>query len=131
MSSPAVSRGLRKATRDVFQALLAVVAAGGTTVLLDLILGHVDLVIAVPIGVAYKVLVTYAMNALETAGKVPVLLPTPGLVPSVGDGAPVAVGTVDVVAEKIGDAIGEVTGTVQSVGGELLGEVVDVDRGEE
>jgi hypothetical protein len=131
MSSPATSRGFRKAARDVFQALLAVVAAGGTTVLLDLILGHVDPIIAVPIGVAYKILVTYAMNALETKGSIPVLLPTPGLVPSVGAGAAVAVGTVDAVAEKVGDAVGEVTGTVQSVTGELLGEIVDVNHGEE
>jgi hypothetical protein len=135
MSSPAHSRGFRKATRDVFQAVLAVIAAGGTTALLDMLLGHVNPAIAVPIGVAYKILVTYAMNALETAGRIPVLLPTPGLATAVGDGAAVAVGTVDVVADKVGEAVGEVSGTVESLTGELtgelIGEVVDVDHREE
>jgi hypothetical protein len=131
MSSPAHSRGFRKATRDVFQAVLAVIAAGGTTALLDMLLGHVNPAIAV----AYKILVTYAMNALETAGRIPVLLPTPGLATAVGDGAAVAVGTVDVVADKVGEAVGEVSGTVESLTGELtgelIGEVVDVDHREE
>lgn len=129
-SSPALYRGWRKAARDLLQALAAVAASGGTVALIDAITGSVDPVLGVVLAFVFKILFAFVQNYAETAGKIGVLLPTPGLVPSSGPGA-VAVGTVDAVAEKIGDAVGEVTGTVQSTTGELLGEVVDVDHREE
>jgi putative Mn2+ efflux pump MntP len=130
MASPAQSRGLRKGTRDLFQSLLAVLAAGGATAVIELVVDSVNPAYGVVMAFAFKILIAYAQNYLETAGKIPVLLPTPGLVPSVGAGAAVAVGTVDAVAEKVGEIIGEVTGTVQSTTGELMGVVRDVDHEE-
>jgi hypothetical protein len=131
MSSAAQSRGLRKGMRDALQAVVAIVAAGGATAVIDMIVDNLNPAYGVLLAFVFKVVIAYAQNFLETAGRIPVLLPTPGLVPSVGEGAAVAVGTVDAVAEKVGDTVGEVSGTVQSVTGELLGEVVDVDRREE
>jgi hypothetical protein len=109
----------------------AVLAAGGATAVIDLLVDNVNPGYGVVMAFAFKILIAYAQNYLETAGKIPVLLPTPGLVPSVGEGPAVAVGTVDAVAEKVGEAVGEVTGTVESLTGELIGEVVDVDHEEE
>jgi hypothetical protein len=131
MTSAAQSRGLRKGTRDLAQAALAVLAAGGATALIELVVDSVSPAYGLIMAFAFKILIAYAQNYLETAGKIPVLLPTPGLVPSTGDGVAVAVGTVDATAEKIGDAVGEVTGTVEGLTGELIGEVVDVDHREE
>lgn len=74
-----MNRGLRKAGRDIFQALVAVVAAGGATVAIDLVVGSVNPVVGVGLAVVFKVLVTYAQNDLEAKGKVPVLLPTQSL----------------------------------------------------
>src|SRR5688572_28302139 len=128
MSSIALTRGWRKATRDLLQALAAVAASGGTVAVIDAITGTVEPAVGVGLAFAFKILFAFLQNWAETAGKVPVFLPTPGLVPSAGDGAAVAVGTVDAVAEKVGDTVGEVTGTVESLTGELLGEVVDVDH---
>lgn len=131
MNSPALSRGWRKATRDLLQALAAVAASGGTVAVIDAITGTVAPSLGVALAFVFKILFAFLQNWAETNGSIGILLPTPGLVPSVGEGAAVAVGTVDAVAEKVGDAVGEVSGTVQSVTGELLGEVVDVDRREE
>jgi phage-related protein len=127
MSSPAVSRGLRKGLRTVVQ----VAAGGALTALVTAVAGGLAPSTQAIVMGAWIAFVAFSQNWAETAGKVPVLLPTPGLISSVGDGVAVAVGTVDAVAEKVGDTVGEVTGTVQSVTGELLGEVVDVDHEED
>jgi hypothetical protein len=80
---------------------------------------------------AWIAFVAFSQNYLEASGKIGVLLPSPGLVPSEGEVLGKAVGTVDAVAEKVGDTVGEVSGTVESLTGELIGEVVDVDHREE
>ena len=130
-ASPARVRGWRKAMRDVFQAFLAVIAAGGTTVLIDSFLDSVPATWSIPIGIAYKILFVYVQNYLETAGKIPVMLPTPGMVPSTGALAgQKTVGTVETTVEQLGGAVGEITGTVEGLEGELLAEVRDVDRGD-
>jgi len=126
MSSPALSRGLRKGLRTVVQ--LAV--GGALTAAVTALAGGLAPNTKVYVMTGWTVAIALLQNGLETAGKIPVLLPTPGLVPS-GGPVPVAVGTVDAVAEKVGDAVGEVTGTVEGLTGELLCEVVDVDHREE
>lgn len=134
MTSPAASRGARKALRDAFQAVVAVVAAGGASLVIDLVVGHVDPVVGVVLAFVFKIMVAYAQNYLETAGKVPAMLPSPGLVTTTAGGlSGKVVATVDTVVETtegaaavVGDvidtagkAVGAVTGIVENV--ELLG----------
>lgn len=125
--SPALTRGWRKAARTVIQ----IVASGGLTAAVDAIAGGLDGELRAVVAAVWLVVVTFAQNSLETSGKLPVLLPSPGLVPAATKVVTPAVGPVEATAEKVGEAVGEVTGTVESVTGELLGEVVDVDRLEE
>ena len=127
MANPALTRGIKKGFRTVAQ----VAAGGALTALVTAVAGGLAPTTQALVMGAWIAFVAFSQNWAETGGRIPVLLPTPGLVPSAGPGAAVAVGTVDAVAEKVGDAVGEVTGTVQSLSGELLGEVVDVDHREE
>lgn len=128
--SPAIHRGWRKAARDLLQAVAAVAAAGGTTALIDVVAGSVDPALGVTLAFAFKVLFAFLMNWAETAGKIPVLLPTPGIVPSVAPVATRAVGTVETTVDMVGDAVGDVTGVVEDTTGTLLGEVIPPGEGE-
>jgi hypothetical protein len=133
MSSPAQSRGLRKATRDAFQAGLAVVAAGGATALIEVVIGSVNnLMVAAVLTLVFKVLIAYAQNYLETRGSIPAMLPTPGLITeSVGGVVGKVVGTVDAVTgtqltTTVGDATSattQVVGTVLDTAGKTVGGV--------
>lgn len=125
--SAALTRGWRKALRTVVQ----IVAAGGLTAAVNQVADGLSPNSKALVGAGWLIFVVFCQNAAETAGKVPVLLPTPGLVPSAAKVAAKAAGTVDTAVETVGDAVGEVTGTVEGLGGELLGEVVDVDRTED
>ena len=120
--SPAGSRGARKAARDVFQSVLAVVAAGGTAALIDLIAGSVSPAVGVVLVVIYKILVTYAQNYLETRGTVPAMLPSPGLVTASDSNKVVAV--VEPVVEATGNVVGKVTNTAGGLVGTLTGEIL-------
>ena len=136
MSSPAQSRGARKGIRDAFQAVLAVIAAGGATAVIELIVDHLNPVYGVLMAFVFKIVITWAQNYLETAGKIPVLLPTPGLVSAVLDPvkgavtdatplvAPAAAATVDAVS----DAAGKVTGEVIDTSGGIVGKVTGLLR---
>lgn len=117
--TPGLYRGLRKALRTIVQ----LVAAGGLTAAVNAFADGLAPNMKALVGAAWLVAVTFAQNAAETAGRIPVLLPTPGLVPSVGAVAGTAVGTVETAVDVAGDSIGDVTGTVESVAGDLLGEV--------
>lgn len=128
MRSAAQTRGLRKGVRDFLQAVAAAASGGGAVLLIDAITGTFQPAVGVGVAFILKVFFAYLQNWAETAGKIPVILPTPGLVPSVGTVADKAVGTVETTVEKVGDAIGEVSGVVEGVAGGLLGEVVDVDK---
>lgn len=131
MSSPAQSRGARKGIRDAVQAVLAVVAAGGATAAIELVVDHLNPAYGVLMAFVFKIVIAYAQNFLETAGKIPVLLPTPGLVSAVLDPvdgaatdatplvAPPAAATVDAVT----DAAGKVTGAVTDTAGGIVGKV--------
>lgn len=131
--SPAQSRGLRKAGRDIFQAVLAVIAAGGGYALIDLIVDSVSPVIGVALALFFKILVTYAQNYLETRGSIPALLPTPGLITNdTGKTVDKVVGTVDVVADTAGAAtgvVGEVVNTAGNVVGAVTGTVTNLGKG--
>lgn len=115
---PALDRGLRKAGRD----LLQVVAAGGATALVTMLTGHLNPELAVAVAFAFKLLVTFAQNTAETAGKIPVVLPSPGLVTTTAGGAvSKVVGTVDTVAEGAGQVVGDVVDTAGKVVGGIAG----------
>lgn len=122
--TPASSRGARKALRDAFQAVLAVVAAGGSYALLEVIVGTVSPVWGVVLTLLFKVMVAYAQNTLESKGTIPVMLPTPGLVTTAAGGAlGRAVGTVDTVTTGTGAVVGQVLDTTGDVVGSLTGTV--------
>lgn len=122
--SQATFRGTRKALRDLLQAVAAAASGGGAVLLIDAITGNFEPQIGVVIAFILKVVFAFLQNWAETAGKISVLLPTPGLVPSAGAVAEKAVGTVETAVDKVGDVVGDVEGVVEGLGGELLGEVI-------
>jgi hypothetical protein len=109
---------LRKATRQIVQ----MAAAGSLTILVTALAHGLTPAVEGLVLAAWGVVVVFLHNWAETRGSIPVLLPTPGLVPSVATGAvdtvlaPVA-GAVEAVADEAGD----VTGTVTDVAGEVVG----------
>lgn len=117
--SPALTRGWRKAARTILQ----LAAGGALTALVSAIAGGLSPTAQATIMAAWTTLMALAQNTLETAGKIPTLLPTPGLVPSVGPVLATTVGTVETTVDQVGGAVGDVTGTVIGTAGELIGEV--------
>lgn len=117
--SPALYRAWRKAART----LLQLAAAGTLTALIDTLAGGLSPSTAALVTAGWGVVVAFLHNYLETAGAVPVLLPTPGIVPSVAPVATKVVGTVETAVDQVAGKVGDVTGTVTSTAGELLGEV--------
>jgi hypothetical protein len=125
MPNPAQTRGIRKGLRDTLQAVLAIVAAGGATAVIDLVVGSVDPVVGVILAFVFKIMIAYAQNYLETTGKIGVLLPTPGLVTEKAADAIITttVGTVDTVTDVVGGVGGTVTGAVVDTTGTVVGSV--------
>jgi hypothetical protein len=122
--STALTRGWRKAARTVLQ----IIASGGLTAAVDALAGGMTPEIRAVVAAVWLVVVTFAQNTLEASGRIGVLLPTPGVVPSVGGLVTKGVGTVESSVENVGGAVGEVEGIVTDTAGGLLGEIVDVDR---
>lgn len=117
--SPALHRGIRKAIRT----LLQLAAGGGLTALISALSGGLAPATQGVVMAAWTALVAFAQNTAESAGKIPTLLPTPGLVPSAAAVASKTVATVETAVDQAGGAVGDVTGTVTGTTGELLGEV--------
>lgn len=115
-------RGWRKAVRTAIQ----LVAAGGLTAGVNQFADGLSANTKVYVLAGWTVLLALAQNALETTGKVPALLPTPGLVPSTGAVASRAVGVVETTVDQVGGAVGDVEGVVTNLDGDLLGEVTDL-----
>lgn len=140
MTTVAQSRGLRKATRDALQAIAAAASGGGAVLLIDAITGNFEPAIGVVVGFIMKIVFAFLQNYLETAGKIPVVLPSPGLVSAVlvpvADAvadktpliAPAAVAAVDALADQSGTVLGTVTdltgGVIGHVTGQLPADVV-------
>lgn len=122
MNSPAWHRGWRKAVRSLVQ--LAV--AGGLTAAVNQFADGLSANSKVYFTAGWAVLLALLQNGLEANGSIPVLLPTPGIVPSTGKVLGKAVGTVETTVDKVGDAVGDVEGIVTDGAGELLGEVTGV-----
>ena len=70
--SPAVTRGLKKGARTVLQ----LVAGGALTALVSAIAGGLPAATQGFVMAAWTALVATAQNTLETAGKIPTVLPT-------------------------------------------------------
>lgn len=103
MNGPANSRGLRKGARDLVQSVVAVLAAGGAAAVIQLVVDNVNPAYGVLLAFVFKILITYAQNYLETAGKIPVLLPTAAIGSGAGETV-AAEGDVDTM-----DSAGEVS----------------------
>lgn len=121
--STAWHRGWRKAARTAVQ----LVAGGALTALITAITGGLSPGTAAIVLGAWTVVVAAAQNTAETAGKIPTLLPTPGLTPSTGI-LPHVVGTIETTVDQTGGAVGAVEGIVTDTAGRLIGEVADVDQ---
>ena len=70
--SPALTRGLKKGVRTILQ----LVAGGALTALISAAAGGLPAATQGIVMAAWTALVATAQNALETAGKIPTLLPT-------------------------------------------------------
>jgi hypothetical protein len=98
--------------------------------LIDAITGTFQPQVGVAVAFVLKIVFAYLQNYAETAGKIPVLLPTPGLVPSAGPVLTPAVGVVETAVDTAGDVVGDVEGIVEDVTGTLIGEVLPPGEGE-
>ena len=123
--SPGLHRGLRKAIRTALQ----LAASGALTAAVNTFADGLSPNTKVYVLAGWTVLIALCQNGLESAGKIPVILPTPGIVPSTG-AVTKAVGTVETAVEVAGDAVGDVEGVVIDATGTLLGEVGPPGEGE-
>jgi hypothetical protein len=114
MANPAFSRGARKALRTVVQ----VAAGGALTALVTALSGHFDPEITALIMGAWIAFVAFAQNWAEAAGKIPVLLPAPGLITTGGTLVGKAVGAVDTVGRSATTVIEDVVDGTLGSGGE-------------
>jgi hypothetical protein len=100
------------------------IAGGALTALVTAVAGGLSPSTAAVVMAAWTVVVAAAQNGLEASGRIPALLPTPGLVPSAAPVVAPVVGTVETAVDKVGETVGDVSGIVQDTTGKLLGEVV-------
>ena len=124
MSSPAISRGIRKGLRTVVQ----VAAGGALTALVTAIAGGLAPSTQALVMGGWIAFVAFSQNWAEGAGKVPVLLPTPALIP-VAETAGAVLAPVAGAVEAVADDAGEVTGTVTDVAGGIVGRVTGLLKG--
>lgn len=122
MNSPALSRGVRKGLRTILQ----VVAGGALTALVTAMADGLEPEMQALVMGAWIALVAFAQNWAETAGKIPTVLPTPGLV--VGPAADVVVATVDTVTDTTGGIVGDVTDTAGDIIGTVLGQTTEENQ---
>ena len=111
---PALVRGWRKAARTLVQ----MIASGALTAAVTALAGGLDPTTQALVAAGWLFVVTFSQNAAETAGKIPVLLPSPGLVSSA------ASSTTEAVVEAHANETGEVEGVVTDLAGGVVGEVV-------
>jgi hypothetical protein len=116
MSSPAVSRGLRKGLRT----LLQTIAGGGLTALVTVLAGGLSPQASVLLMAVFTAITALAQNGLEASGKLPILLPTPSLIPGP---AATAVATVEATADQAGEIVGDVLDTASDVVGTVTGQL--------
>lgn len=123
MASPAINRGTRKALRTLVQMTVTGGLTGLSNVVINLAGRKLGPEWQVALAAGWLFVVTFAQNSAETAGIIPTLLPSPGLVTSAaGAVAATTVATVDAVTETVGDVTG-VVGEVVDTAGQVVGAV--------
>ncbi|HEV7534726.1 MAG TPA: hypothetical protein VGP90_03775 [Acidimicrobiia bacterium] len=70
--SPALTRGLKKAGRTILQLM----TGGALTALVSAVVGGLSPSTQATVMAVWTTLVAFAQNSLETAGKIPTILPT-------------------------------------------------------
>lgn len=135
MSAVSRSRGLRKLGRTILQWAVSMGSTGLTALVSEALGVEFGPTAAVAFQAFWLFFYTYFQNNLETAGKIPVLFPAPGLISSSlapADGgspdltpaiAPTAAATVDAVADPAGQVLGEVTDLTGDVVGTVTGQL--------
>jgi len=124
--SPALSRGLRKAVRSIIQ----LAAGGALTALVSALADGLAPGTEAVVMAAWTALVALLHNTAETAGIIPVLLPTPGLVTTTAGGVVTkALGTADTVAQAGNQVVADVVSTAGKVVGAVAGPVGDLGAG--
>ena len=117
--NPALERGIKKALR----ALVQLAASGALTAAVTKIADGLSPGVGLAVATGWMFVVTFLQNTAETAGIIPVLLPTVGLLPVVGDTVSTIVPPVVGTVEAITDVAGDVTGTVTDLAGNVAGTV--------
>lgn len=116
--SPALTRGLKKAGRTILQ----LAAGGALTALVSAAAGGLSPTTSGFVLAAWGALVAFLQTYGETAGAIPAVLPTAGLVTTTAGGAVTrVVGTVDAVARAGGEVVGDVVDTAGKVVGGVAG----------
>jgi hypothetical protein len=116
--NPALERGLKKALRTLIQ----LAASGALTAAVTALAGGLTPAVQSLIATGWMIAVTFAQNAAEAAGKIPVLLPTVGIIPIAATASAVAADVAGTV-EAVADTAGVVTGTVADVTGTVVGAI--------
>lgn len=127
----AVSRGLRKLGRTILQWILSLGSTGLTALMAEHLGINFSPVASVLFQALYLFIYTYAQNTLETAGKIPVLFPSPGLVSqvltpvsgAVSDVTPMVAPAVSATVDAVSDVSGGVAGAVTDLTGGIVGKV--------
>lgn len=118
--TPALERGLKKAMRTAVQ----MIASGGLTALVDALAGGLEPTTRLVVAAGWLFAVTFCQNVAETAGKIPVLLPTAGVLAHAGGGvAAVAGGTVEAVVATTGEVVGDVVDIAGRIVGDVTGQI--------
>lgn len=124
--SPALNRGLRKAARSILQ----LAAGGALTALVSAIADGLAPGTEAVVMAAWTALVALLHNTAETAGIIPAILPTPGLVTTTAGGALTkVVGTADTVVQTGNQVVADVVSTAGQVVGGIAGPVGDLGLG--
>lgn len=111
-----LTRGLKKGLRTVGQ----VIVGGGATALVAALADGLSPRNAALLLGAFTALAAFLQNYGEGSGHLPVLLPTPSLIP--GPTA-AAVATVEATADQAGEIVGDVLDTAGDVVGEITGQL--------
>lgn len=119
--TPGLTRGLKKGLRTIGQ----VIVGGGATALVAALADGLSPRNAALLLGAFTALAAFLQNYGEGSGHLPVLLPTPSLIPGP---AAVAVATVDAAAGQTGEIVGDVLDTAGDVVGEITGQLDDPDN---
>lgn len=131
MSTVAQSRGSRKLARTALQWIASIGSTGITAAIAEALGVSFGPQAAIAFQAFFLFVYTYAQNSLETAGKIPVLFPSPGLVSqiltpvagAVPDLTPLVAPGAAATVDAVSDTTGGVAGAVTDLTGDIIGEV--------